>query len=278
MELYAKKSNFKKENNMFGLFSNIINKYAQEDMNTNPGMENPPVDPNTLQVGQQIYDQEGNSRTVIQNQDGTITTMPTDQAGQQIPQGVETIDPNEKPDEYSTTPPNQNVQARIAQDLGIDWEELESIALEVATYAQAEKEKAFFDALDRLNTAALSYVQLPTDLGPKDLISNKVSQQVEPSYLHSIETSLLQAFSDALDEIELESNYREPGYFETAMQGLLDSVQNDLIVNNITNLEVMAKEKFEQFLAELRNAADSEEEILDEHTQKLLQFYAAYLY
>jgi hypothetical protein len=243
--------------------------------------------------------------------------MPVDQAGQQIPQGVKTVNPNDITN-YSQQPPQQNVQAKRAQEeLGIDWEELESMALEVATFAQAQKDKAFFAALDRLNTAALSYIQMPTDMNSRDLTAqssmkecpycdglgeiagNSPSKfdteptqpcpvckgdgevpssrevdlsldprevkerdddhwgreddflgryysrkaQMAPNYLRGIEIALLEAFSEAVDDIETDSYKQGPGYFETAAQGLLDSVNNELIVTNIHNLEGILQDK-----------------------------------
>ncbi len=64
-----------------------------------------------------------------------------------------------------------------------------------------------------------------------------------PNYLRGIEIALLEAFSEAVDDIETDSYKQGPGYFETAAQGLLDSVNNELIVTNIHNLEGILQDK-----------------------------------
>jgi hypothetical protein len=205
--------------------------------------------------------------------------MPTDQAGQQVPKDVKTLNPGDTGG-FSITPPEQNVQAKIAQeDSGMDWEELESMALEVATFAQMGKEKSFFDALDRLNTTALSYVQMPTDIKDKDLLAKKAQdeQLLYSPIFRIVEKALLDSFSEALDEIETEAGYQEPGYIETAIQSLLDSVQTNLVMQNVSTLEALAKEKFDSFVAQLNSVAiDDDDTQLDEHTQKLLEFYSSY--
>lgn len=280
MQLSAKRSEYKREAKMPSLFNNLITRYAQEVV----PQDDQPIDPNQLQVGQQVYDSEGKPQTVVQNEQGELVTIPADQAGQTVPQGVKTLQPTELVD-YSLNPPNDLVQARIAQEeSGIDWEELMSISLECATYAQAEKDRAFFDALDRLNTAALSYVQMPTDISHKDLMASlrqelslgqKRAQEFD--YLQSIKEVSLEAIEAVLGDIAHEAYTQPPGFLEAALEAFQDRLENEFIQDLIPDVESLVEQAFRAFLSHFQALADAGESPSDPNEIKLMEYYQDFL-
>ena len=86
----------------YSIFADLASKYAQAA----PIDPSQTLDPNQLQVGQQVYSPEGEPMTVVENPDDTTTTtlMPADQSGTDVPAGVETLEETELASQYSLAP------------------------------------------------------------------------------------------------------------------------------------------------------------------------------
>lgn len=91
-----------------GVFEAIINKYAQATP-VDPAAQ--PLDPQAVQIGQSIYDPTGKEYVVVEDDPTTTykTLMPADQQGQELPQGVTTVDDSELSVDYSVQQPTETV-------------------------------------------------------------------------------------------------------------------------------------------------------------------------
>jgi len=123
MELFAKPSRiayhrrYKARARDFSLFEELCSKYAQNV---------PLMDPTQLQEGQPIYDPEGVEWLVVDDPEGTMNkvVMPADQAGAQLPEGVQTVEDDELASMYTLQPsggtPTASKKADIIMNLTAD--------------------------------------------------------------------------------------------------------------------------------------------------------------
>ena len=105
----------KKPPKTLGVFEALIHKYSQ----TTP--ENPAgttMDPQAVQMGQSIFDPTGKEFIVVEDDPTTTykTIMPKDQQGQQIPEGVTTVDDSELSVDYSVQQPTETITAKLAPE------------------------------------------------------------------------------------------------------------------------------------------------------------------
>lgn len=87
-----------------GVFESIIKKYAQATP-ADPNAQT--LDPMSVQMGQSIYDTTGQEYIIVEDDPTTTykTLMPADQQGQQVPEGVMTVDDSELSVDYSVQQP-----------------------------------------------------------------------------------------------------------------------------------------------------------------------------
>lgn len=124
MELFSKRSNRKiararKPMKNTDIFEDLARHYAQQnppqedggqanpqdENGADPEQVNPAVDTDSLQQGQVIYDLSGKEFTVLEpTPDGKKNIMPSDQIGQQVPQGIKQIGDDELGASFTTSP------------------------------------------------------------------------------------------------------------------------------------------------------------------------------
>jgi len=147
------------------IFADLASKYAQ----VAPADPNQNLDPNSLQVGQQVYSPEGTAMTVIENPMDTTTTtvVPADQAGTDVPEGVETLEEAELASQYTLAPneatPAVTTASRNAQDQSVNWGDIQDIANDMNTAIQAQNMEAVLESLEDMFQIAMSNVSLPED-------------------------------------------------------------------------------------------------------------------
>lgn len=83
------------------IFFDVIRRYAQDDNTVDTK-----VDPNSLQVGQSVYDAEGKEMVVIGDPEGVDNKVliPKDQVGQQYPAGAIPVSYNDLASSYNVQP------------------------------------------------------------------------------------------------------------------------------------------------------------------------------
>ncbi len=159
----------------YSVFTDLISKYAQEDQ--------PMVDPMDLQVGQSVYDAEGNEMVVIGDPEDTTdkTLMPADQQGSNIPEGVTNVEDAELTSQYSLQPDSAQgpITARLAalrkqaaaffrkaqaEDVSVNWDDLIDIAHEMNNAIQTKNMKRVMESLEDMTDMVLMNVQLPADI------------------------------------------------------------------------------------------------------------------
>lgn len=98
------------------IFENIIRRYAQDD-----NVVDTKVDPNSLQVGQSVYDAEGKEMVVIGDPEGVDNKVliPKDQVGQQYPAGAIPVSYNDLASSYSVQPAQGPQTASVVKALNI---------------------------------------------------------------------------------------------------------------------------------------------------------------
>lgn len=151
----------------YSIFEDLINKYAQ----VTPVDPNQSLDPNQLQVGQQIYSPQGDAAVVVENPMDTTTTtvMPADQSGVDVPQGVETLEESELAAQY-TLSPNEATPAVVArfkhaqEDLNVNWNDIQDIVAEMNNAVQARNMKGVLEALEDMFDIAMNNVNMPEDI------------------------------------------------------------------------------------------------------------------
>ena len=153
------------------IFTDLANRYAQ----TAPQNPNQNLDPNQLQVGQQIYSPTGEAMTVIENPMDTTTTtvMPAEQSGSETPQNVQTLEESELAAQYSLQPneatPAVTAHSRKAQaiaedeELQVDWRDIDDIVGELNRYVQSRDLRGVMTAMEDLFDIAMNNVNLPED-------------------------------------------------------------------------------------------------------------------
>lgn len=128
-------------------FVEIIRRYAQASTPATPGQLNP----QDLQVGQSVYDNEGNEQIVVESPQGGSqkTLMPKDQQGQQIPQ-VQTVDDPEIATQYSLQPTTPGSPKQVQQPT----------ANRQAAYA--DEDDPYYDSPDSMNrSTAEDWMTMP---------------------------------------------------------------------------------------------------------------------
>lgn len=87
-----------------GVFDAIIEKYAQATP-ADPNAQ--ALDPQAVQMGQSLYDTTGKEYIIVEDDPTTTykTLMPADQQGQQVPEGVMTVEDSELSVDYSVQEP-----------------------------------------------------------------------------------------------------------------------------------------------------------------------------
>jgi len=147
----------------YSIFTELLDKYAQ----TAPANPNQSLDPNQLQVGQQVYSPNGDAMVVIENpQDTTTTTvMPADQEGTEVPQDVQTLDEAELASQYTLQPnegtPAVTARSRKAQEDSVNWADLEDISNEMNSAIQSKDLKGVLATLEDMFEMAMLNVNLP---------------------------------------------------------------------------------------------------------------------
>ena len=147
----------------YSIFMEVLEKYAQ----TAPQNPNQNLDPNQLQVGQQVYSPTGDALVVIENPMDTTTTtlMPADQTGTDVPQDVQTPEESELAAQYTLQPneatPAVTARSRKAQDGSVNWADLEDIASEMNSAIQEKDLRGVLAALEDMFEMAMSNVNLP---------------------------------------------------------------------------------------------------------------------
>jgi len=164
----TRKSSKRKAKHMpnYSIFADLASKYAQ----VTPPDPNQSLDPNQLQVGQQVYSPEGEAVTVVENPMDTTTTtvMPADQSGTDVPEGVQTLEESELAAQYSLQPtdatPAVTAQARNAQDaLSVNWNDLQDIANDMNKAIDAQDMQATLQSLEDLFEIAMGSISMPED-------------------------------------------------------------------------------------------------------------------
>jgi hypothetical protein len=139
------------------IFEEIITKYAQS------------LDPTQLQVGQEVYDQDGNPLVVIDNPADTTTKtlMPSNQQGAALPQGVQVVEDSELASQYTLQPgeAGEAVGPVTAQmDEEIAWNDITDVVNDLNSAVAQKDMKSLFVALEDLTTIAMMHVNLPSDV------------------------------------------------------------------------------------------------------------------
>ena len=103
---------------MSSVFDSLIKKYSQEIVDD--GMSTV-LDPTQVQVGQAVYDAAGQEYYVVEDDPTTTykTLMPSDQSGQQIPEGVTTVEDAELTSEYTLQNPQGPQTASIEPEFNL---------------------------------------------------------------------------------------------------------------------------------------------------------------
>lgn len=161
------------------IFADLASKYAQ----VAPADPNQNLDPNALQVGQQVYSPEGEAMTVVENPMDTTTTtvMPADQSGTDVPEGVETLEESELAAQYSIAPneatPAVTAASRDAQDASVNWNDLEDAARDVLNAIQAKNMQSALESLEDLFELAMGNISLPEDTKVGSIFEEYVSER-----------------------------------------------------------------------------------------------------
>lgn len=172
MEYYLGEKDNKGLNNMdTSIFHDLIQKYGQQ---TN-------LDPQQLQVGQQVYTPEGTAMTVIEDPSDTTskTLMPSDQQGQQLPKGVTTVEDNELASQYSLQPPNgtqpapgaqgatvaKRAQEEDPEELGeVNWNDIADIVNDMSTAVKNKDMRWVMECMEDMTGVVLMNINMPSDL------------------------------------------------------------------------------------------------------------------
>lgn len=104
------------------VYAEVVSRYAQDMMmqqtDTNGGQT---LNPDELQKGQPVYDQQGKEYVVLSdpsqdNGSDQKILMPSDQSGSGVPQGVTTVDNSDLASQYQMTSPqtDQKIQSHRA--------------------------------------------------------------------------------------------------------------------------------------------------------------------
>jgi hypothetical protein len=153
------------------IFHDLIDKYAQ----MTPQNPNQNLDPNQLQVGQQVYSPTGDAMVVVENPMDTTTTtvMPADQATTDVPEGVQTLEESELASQYTLQPneatPAVTAHSKRAQAIGedeemeVDWRDIDDIVKELNKSVQSRDLKGVMASLEELFEMAMQNVNLPED-------------------------------------------------------------------------------------------------------------------
>ena len=110
-----RKSASKPTRKTLGVFDALIRKYAQTTPEDPAGTT---MDPQSVQMGQSIYDPTGQEYIVVEDDPTTTykTIMPKDQQGQQMPEGITTVDDSELQVDYSVQQPSDVTVASLAPE------------------------------------------------------------------------------------------------------------------------------------------------------------------
>lgn len=167
----------------YSVFADLATKYAQQNLN-----------PQDLQIGQQIYGPDGKAMQVIEDPTDTTTKtlMPVDQQGSQTPQGVETVEDTDLAAQYNLQPPNGTqpatgvtpaTTAKRAQeeDLEVNWNDLQDIVQGLTASVQKKDMRGVVEALEDLTEMVFLNVNMPSDM--KMSASNMFKDFVE-EYKH----------------------------------------------------------------------------------------------
>lgn len=150
----------------YSVFEAMIHKYSQQNL-----------DPQSLQVGQQVYTPEGEVMTVIENPADTTTKtlMPADQQGSQLPQGVQTVEDTDLASQYSLQPPNGTQPAtgatpattarkRAQEELTVNWNDIQDIVSDLNSAVQQKNMQKVMECLEDLTDMALMNINMPSDM------------------------------------------------------------------------------------------------------------------
>jgi len=126
MEISAKPSRSASvRGNRTSVYAEVVSRYAQDMMmqqtDTNGGQN---LNPDELQKGQPVYDQQGKEYVVLSdpsqdNGSDQQILMPSDQSGSGVPQGVTTVDDSDLASQYQMTSPTteQKIQSAVHMNL-----------------------------------------------------------------------------------------------------------------------------------------------------------------
>jgi len=159
----------------FSVFTDFIKEAQSMDVGTTT-TDTTTLDPQSIQVGQPVYDSTGKEMVVLENDPNTtnVTMMPADQQGQAVPQGVETIEETDLASGYSLQPTTaKKAQYDDFEEGEIDWEDLQSAAIDVQAYIRKRDMKGLAEAADYLNFLILQHVHVSEDMSLGPLSANR---------------------------------------------------------------------------------------------------------
>lgn len=170
------------------------------------------VDPTQTQIGESVYDEADDEYLVVENDPTTteVVLMPKDQVQQPVPQGVKTVDEAEM-GTYTIQPTaGQPVAKRAQQD--IDWDDIQSAAIDVVAYSRQQDAKGIIEALDYLNFLILDQVQVEEGVDMRSMFARIGRKQSDTEILAEFEKEVEMEVEDVEDIEELgpgESGYTD---------------------------------------------------------------------
>ena len=174
---------------MASIFEEFIHRNSQEQAAQ-------PLDPNQLQVGQNVYDQTTQEEYTVVEDDPSTTHKVLMPAGQQgtpvsgVPEGVKSVEDSELATSYGVQPATQAtgpVVARRAQE-DIDWDDIASSVTDLIAFTRQRDFHGATSSIEELTNIVLSHIEMPedTDFGPmfgKAKRSRKRSHKVLPEFI-----------------------------------------------------------------------------------------------
>ncbi len=144
----------------YSVYENVVRRYAQTQTQDTPSQA---LDPTQLQVGQSVYDASGKEYRVVENPDGTTSKvlMPKDQQDPNNPT-VQTVEDSELAAQYNVQPPTETTTtARKHAQEDVDWNELQSLALELLAYTRRENLKQVLVQVEEITNLLLEHMEVP---------------------------------------------------------------------------------------------------------------------
>lgn len=151
----------------------------QDENGADPEQVNPAVDTDSLQQGQVIYDLSGKEFTVLEpTPDGKKNIMPSDQIGQQVPQGIKQIGDDDLGASYTTSPQASRICAQ--EEPTLNWADFDDILGAMKFAIDKKDAKALMEAAEDMIDLILLNVSLPEDTDISQIVPK--SAEILPAF------------------------------------------------------------------------------------------------